>query len=412
MSNITHDIEQIDTPFLRPQSAVLARRLAEPRRFIIVVAGPRQVGKTTLVRQVVEASGLLNRYASADEPTLRGAPWLEQQWEAARLEAADAGSDGAALVVDEVQKVPAWAETVKRLWDEDTRARRRLKVVLLGSSPLLVGRGLTESLAGRFEVLRLPHWSLAEMRAAFGWSLDRYLFHGGYPGAAPLVDDPARWVRYVLDSLVETTLSRDVLLLTRVDKPALLRRLFELGCACSGQVLSYTKMLGQLHDAGNTTTLAHYLDLLAGAGMLTGLQKYSGSAVRRRGSSPKLQVLNTALMTATAGLTPAQARADGGFWGRLIESAVGAHLANSDATGACEVSYWREANREVDFVVRAGRSVTAIEVKSGRARETRPGMEAFAAAFKPKRRLLVGGDGLALEEFLLRPVEHWVGDGA
>ena len=132
------------------------------------------------------------------------------------------------------------------------------------------------------------------MRAAFGWTLEQYFFYGAYPGAAELIDDPERWRRYILDSLIETTISRDILLLTRVDKPALLRRLFQLGCAYSGQILSYQKMIGQLADAGNTTTLAHYLELLQGAGMLAGLAKYSSGQVRQRGSSPKLQVLNTA----------------------------------------------------------------------------------------------------------------------
>jgi len=394
--------------FSRPHARQLARRLRERRRFIQVVAGPRQAGKTTLVRQVVEAAGLVHRYASADEPALRGHEWIGQQWDAARLAVRDAGRRGALLVLDEVQKVTGWSETVKRLWDEDTRAKLALKVVLLGSAPLLIQRGLTESLAGRFEVLRLPHWSYAEMREAFGFSLEQYLFYGGYPGAAPLIKEPARWVRYVVDSLIETTISRDVLLLTRVDKPALLRRLFEVGCRYSGQILSYTKMLGQLQDAGNATTLAHYLDLLAGAGMLAGLQKFAGGAARSRGSIPKLQVLNTALMTAQSGMSFEEARANREFWGRLVESAAGAHLANAAATGACEVFYWRERNREVDFVARAGRTVTAIEVKSGRAREAQAGMDAFAAAFKPARMLLVGGDGIALEEFLAKPVEHWV----
>jgi hypothetical protein len=297
---------------------------------------------------------------------------------------------------------------VKRLWDEDARTRLPLRVVLLGSAPLLVQRGLAESLAGRFEILHLPHWSFAEMRAAFAYSLEQYLYFGGYPGAAPLADDPPRWRRYLLDALVETTIARDVLLLTRVDKPALLRRLFELGCRYSGQVLSYTKMLGQLHDAGNTTTLAHYLELLAGAGMLTGLPKFAGAAVRSRGSSPKLQVFNTALLTAQSGLTPAEARADHEFWGRLTESAVGAHLANAAACGACELFYWREGNREVDFVLRAGRAVVAIEVKSGRAPVALPGLAAFSEAFKPKRTLLVGSDGIPVEEFLSRPVTDWL----
>ena len=392
-------------PFQRPQAAELARRLAEPRRFIQVVAGPRQVGKTTLVQQVTEAVKVPVRFASADEPTLRGAEWIAQQWEAARLAT---GSQGSLLVVDEVQKAVGWSESVKRLWDEDTRARRRLKVVLLGSAPLLVQQGLTESLAGRFEILRLPHWSLAEMRAAFNFSVDEYVYFGGYPGAAPLVREPPRWRRYILDALVETTIARDVLLLTRVDKPALLRRLFELGCRYSGQVLSYTKMLGQLQDAGNTTTLAHYLELLAGAGLLTGLTKFSGRAARQRGSSPKLQVLNTALMSAQSGLSFEEARADHELWGRLVESAVGAHLANAAAAGECELSYWRERNYEVDFVTRAGRAVTAIEVKSGRAQDTYPGLAAFAEAFKPTRKLLVGADGIPVDEFLLSPVARWM----
>ena len=246
------------------------------------------------------------------------------------------------------------------------------------------------------------------MRAAFGWSLDQYLFYGGYPGAAPLIREPERWARYIIDALIETTISRDVLLLSRVDKPALLRRLFELGCRYSGQVLSYTKMLGQLQDTGNATTLAHYLDLLAGAGMVTGLQKFAGQAVRQRGSSPKLQVLNTALMTAQTGLTLKEARADREFWGRLTESAVGAYLANAAAVGSVELFYWRDRNKEVDFIVRAGRRLVAIEVKSGRTREAQPGLTAFAEAFKPQRTLLVGGDGIAVQDFLLQPVEHWV----
>jgi hypothetical protein len=392
--------------FRRPQAAVLAARLAEPRRFLHVVAGPRQVGKSTLVQQVTGELSLPVRYASADEPTLRGADWISQQWEAARLEAS--GEAGAVLVLDEIQKIPSWSETVKRLWDEDTRKKRPLKVVLLGSAPLLMAQGLTESLAGRFETLRLPHWSLAEMRAAFGWSLEQYLYFGGYPGAAPLIVDPGRWARYIADSLIETSIARDVLLLTRVDKPALLRRLFELACRYSGQVLSYTKMIGQLQDAGNTTTLAHYLDLLAGAGMVCGLPKYASDTARSRGSSPKLQVLNTALMTVMSGVSPEQACSDREFRGRLIESAVGAHLANAAAVGECAVYYWRDRGQEVDFVVKARSGLTVIEVKSGRAPQAHPGTAALSAAFKVTRTLLVGDDGIPVEEFLSRPVAQWV----
>ena len=366
------------------------------------------MGKTTLVQQVLSRLDCPQVFVSADEPALRDTAWLTAQWERARLLAMDNVAAGAVLAVDEIQKVSGWSEAVKRLWDEDSRKGLSLRVVLLGSAPLLVQRGLSESLAGRFEILHLPHWSFSEMRAAFGLSYEQYVFFGGYPGAAPLTGDPPRWRRYLLDALVETTIARDVLLLTRVDKPVLLRRLFELGCLYSGQVLSYTKMLGQLHDAGNTTTLAHYLELLAGAGMLTGLPKFAGTAIRSRGSSPKLQVLNTALLTAQSGRTPAEARADDAFWGRLVESAVGAHLANAAAGGLCELFYWRDGNQEVDFVLRAGRTVVAIEVKSGPAPMAHSGLAAFAATFKPKRTLLVGGDGIPVEEFLARPVADWL----
>jgi hypothetical protein len=392
--------------YRRAQGEILTARLREPRRFLQVVAGPRQVGKTTLVRQVLDDWGPRATWASADEPTLRDPAWIEARWEAARLLAPKA----TVLALDEIHKVAGWSETVKRLWDDDTAARRKLRVVLLGSAPLLLQRGLTESLAGRFEVIRLGHWSLAEMRAAFGWDVERFLRYGGYPGAAPLVTDPARWRRYVLDALIETTLSRDVLLLTRVDKPALLRRLFELGCRYSGQVLSYTKMLGHLQDAGNTTTLAHYLELLHGAGMLVGLPKFAGSAVRQRGSIPKLLVMNVALMNAQHDLLPDEALRDGDRRGRVVESAVGAHLAAAAAAGDCGLFYWREKNHEVDFVVKVGRRVVAIEVKSGRRHDALPGMAAFLKAFPGARPLLVGGDGIRLEAFLEKPASSWLAD--
>ena len=397
-----------ETEFVRPYANELFDRLREPRRFIQVVSGARQVGKSTLVGQVVPMTGLPCRSVSADRPTLRGPDWIEVQWEAARSLARRAGKDGALLVLDEVQKILRWSDSVKQLWDEDTRTRLPLRVVLLGSAPLQVQRGLAESLAGRFEILHLPHWSYSEMRDAFGWDLEQYVFYGAYPGAAPLTNQFDRWLRYVCDSLIETTISRDVLLLTRVDKPALLRRLFELGCAYSGQLLSFNKMIGQLQDAGNTTTLAHYLELLSGAGMVTGLQKYSGRPLRTKGSIPKLQVFNTALMSAIAELPLKAARQNREYWGRLVESAVGAHLINAASTGSCQVYYWRARNIEVDFVVRSKGRLAAIEVKSGKARRTMPRLAAFSDAFGPARKLLVGGDGIPLEDFLAEPVEHWL----
>lgn len=395
-------------PYRRPVYEAILGRAHEPRRFLQVLAGPRQVGKTTLARQVMDAVGVPAHSASADDPALREHGWLETQWEIGRLRARNGGRAGGLLVMDEIQKVPAWAESVKRLWDEDTAAGLALRVMLLGSAPLLVQKGLTESLAGRFELIRVSHWSYSEMRDAFGWSLEQYLFFGGYPGSADLVGDEERWARYILDSLVETTLSRDILLLTRVDKPVLLRQLFRLGCDRSGEVVSYTQMLGQLPGAGNTTTLAHYLELLSGSGLLTGLPKHAGDVIRQRGSSPKLLVLNTALIGASSGLSFTAARADAQLWARLAETAVGAHLANDRVRGI-ELGYWRKGSQQVAYVAsrRGGGPPLGFDVELG-PRPTSSGFSAFEHLNPGARRLVVGGRGIDLEEFLSEPVSHWL----
>jgi len=393
--------------FKRPQYAFLAGRLREPRRFIQVLQGPRQTGKTTLARQLMDGAGFRSHYATGDEPGLRDRDWLVQQWERGRALAS--GESPALLVLDEIQKVPAWSETVKRLWDEDSRAELSLHVLLLGSSSILVARGLSESLAGRYEIVPITHWTFAEMRECFGFDAEQYIYYGGYPGAAPLIGDGDRWSRYIIDALIEPTISRDILHMTRVDKPGLLRRLFDLGCAYSGQVLSYQKMLGQLQDAGNTTTLAHYLDLLESAGLLAGLKKYAGGKARRRASSPKFLVLNTALMSAAGGMTYDDAQKQRDTWGRLVESAVGATLFNGLRVRGAEVCYWAGRNREVDFVVARGNEVTAIEVKSGRKKGSLPGMAEFSKKFRVRRRLLVGVDGIPIEEFLAADPMSWLG---
>lgn len=395
--------------FSRPQATLLLHRLQdEPRRFLQIVAGPRQVGKTTLARQVAERAGPPCRIASADAPDMRGPHWVAEQWQQARqLIGGDVRE--ALLVLDEVQKVPDWSSAVKWLWDEDTASGLNLKVVLTDSSPLLVARGLRESLAGRFEMLRLPHWNLSEMRAAFGWTLEQFLFYGGYPGAVPLISEPDHWTSYIREGLVETSISRDVLLMQRVDKPALLHRLLDLGCTHPCQILSYNKMLGQLQDPGNTVTLAHYLELLSGAGLLAGLQQYSAAAVRQRASSPKLQVFNTALLSALAKRGDLTAgRADRAWWGWLTEAAVGAHLINQAAGGDCEVFYWRRSPHEVDFVVRRESALAAIEVKSERLRPAASGMHRFRELFRPTHMLWVGVDGIDVEEFLSEPIAHWL----
>jgi len=384
-----------------------AHRLQEPRRFLQVVTGPRQVGKTTMVRQALAKQPALDNgqpspqhYCSADAPGLQGRAWLLSQWETARAMAAQAGS--CVLVLDEIQKLPRWTDEIKQLWDEDTAAQRNVKVVLLGSAPLLIARGLTESLSGRFEMTRLGHWTYKEMRDGFGFSLDQYIFFGGYPGAAPLIEDEARWASYVRDALMETTISKDVLLMAPVHKPALLRRVFDLACHHSGQILSYQKMLGQLDDAGNTTTLAHYLDLLQGAGMVCGLQKYMGQVVRQRASSPKLQVYNTALMGASAvsaGTGFQHVRAQSALWGRWVESAVGAELLARHLTHSSThplIYYWNNGQKEVDFVLNTGPQLQALEVKSGLQVGNVSGLDAFVQLHPEARPLVVGTGGMPL----------------
>ncbi len=390
--------------FKRQQHSILLDRLKEPRRYIQIISGPRQTGKTTMVNQVLESVSMPGHYVSFDNPNLRGVIGLDQQWETARFKSQSAG---AVLALDEVQKIPNWSDHIKALWDEDTRSQCNLKVVLLGSSPFLIQKGLTESLAGRFELIRMPHWSFSEMEAAFGWDVDQYIFYGGYPGAAPLAADPVRWANYVVDSIVETTIAKDVLLMTRIDKPSLLRQVFMLGCDYSGQIFSFQKMLGQLHDAGNTTTVSHYIELLAGAGMLAGIHKFSGKRMRQRASSPKLNVLNTALMTATGNLSFENLRNKSDRWGRIVESAIGAHLLNGSLGTPIEVYYWNDGNREVDFVLKSGEEIIGIEVKSGRKRESTPGMGMLAKNYLLKRSLLVGTGGIPVDAFLKTPIPYW-----
>jgi len=361
--------------------------------------GPRQVGKTTLVTQLVAQYSYSYHFVSADAVSAAGTVWLEQQWETARLLMKQQEGQEFLLIIDEIQKIANWSETVKLLWDTDTREGNTVKVILLGSSRLLLQQGLTESLAGRFETMYMGHWSFREMQGAFGWDAHKYAWFGGYPGAAALVDEEDRWKRYVRDSLIDTSISRDILMLTRVDKPALMRRLFELGCNYSGQIMAYSKMLGQLVDAGNTTTLAHYLGLLDTAGLLAGLEKYDSKLIRKRSSSPKFQVHNTALISAQRDDNFDEIRRQPGQWGRIVESAVGAHLLNSAYSGGYNIHYWREGRYEVDFVLERRGKVIGLEVTSGN-KHTGVAMPAFSKAVVPDKELLVGASGIPWADFL------------
>lgn len=391
--------------FKREQLKILKARVAEPRRFIQTLLGPRQVGKTTLIDQLINEIKIPFYSVVADDTQGNDTVWIDQQLEAARLKLRSSGANELLLIIDEIQKIENWSEAVKKNWDLDTSKKTAIKVILLGSSRLMLQKGLTESLAGRFEVIPIMHWSYAEMNKAFGYNADEYVWFGGYPGAASLIKDEQRWKEYIRHSLVETTISKDILMLTRIDKPALLKRLFELSCAYSGQILSYNKMLGQLHDAGNTTTLSHYLDLLDASGLVTGLEKYSKEQLRTRASSPKLQVMNTALFSIFSNTTLKQVSAQPAEWGRHVESAIGAHLVNNAKSCDMKVFYWREQNDEVDFVLQKKNKIIAIEVKSGKNSKA-PGMSAFSKKFKPYKTLLVGKPGISWQEFLkINPAE-------
>jgi len=377
----------------------LTERIKEQRSFIQVVTGPRQVGKTTLILQLLKNIGIGNTYESADAIMNSNSEWIVQVWESARFVMKATQAIDYLLVIDEVQKIDNWSEIVKQQWDKDSRNGTNIKVILLGSSRLLLQKGLTESLAGRFETIHLGHWSFDEMETAFGWTLEQYIYFGGYPGSATLIKDEQRWKNYIKDSLIETSISKDILMLTRVDKPALLKRLFEIGSIYSCQILSYTKLMGQLQDAGNTTTLSHYLELLSDAGLLVGIEKYAGNVIKKRSSSPKFQVYNNALLTAQSNYSYFEVRNNPKEWGRLVESIIGAHLINYSVSDRYQLFYWRENNNEVDFVIEKSGKVIAIEVKSGRRGENK-GMSEFAKKFNPDKVLLVGTGGIDIGVFL------------
>lgn len=426
--------------YVRPVATTLKARLAEQPRLIQILAGPRQVGKTTLVSQVMGArpapsfwvvaadpqalpsvvSGL-----HATEPATQAIPpspeWLQSQWMLAASRAAAwalaeqrrtalVGTTAPplpfVLVIDEIQKVEQWSSLVKGLWDANRLASAPMHVVLLGSAPLLMQQGLTESLAGRYELIRMTQWSFEEMNEAFGLTIDEYIYFGGYPGSAPLIGQEERWRSYIRDAIIEPSIEKDVLQMTRVDKPALLRQLFEVGCSYSGQILSLDKVAGLL-GRGHTQTLAENLIRLSQAGLLSGLHKYAGQVVRQRASPPKFQVHDNALMSALSPHDYTQARADRSHWGRLVESAVGQHLLNS-ADRDTRLHYWREGDKEVDFVVERRRQLAAIEVKSSAPYASHAGLKAFCSRHPDAKPLLVGADELDIGTFLLSPVSQWL----
>lgn len=398
--------------------------MREEPRFLVLVTGPRQTGKTTGALQALDEVGIPSQYVAVDSPVQsaslavpenvstekppfgqRDLLWLFRIWETARSKALHSSS-GFVLVIDEIQQISGWARLVKGLWDEDRRKGSSLRVAILASAPLLMQKNLGESLVGRFETLQFTHWSYTEMSEAFGFDLDQYVYFGGSPGGATL-RDPVRWRQYVRTSWVAPVIQRDVLGITRVDRPTLLRQVFEIGVRRSGQILSYNKMRVQLQDTGNTTTLARYLELLSRVGMLAGLEKSTGSHIQLRRSSPKLNVFNTAFLSAYSNLTIEQAKADRTFWGHLVESAVGAHLLNTGWIDRTRIYYWRDRHSEVDFVLRRGSHLVAVEVRSRPRIRDKRGLAGFSRRFPHAKKLVVGANGVPLSEFLSAPSSYW-----
>ncbi len=381
---------------------VLKNRLNEPRRTIQIVLGPRQVGKSTAVRDVLKQHTGPVVYALADQSMPLGSEWIARHWAEARGQVQK--NERVILALDEIQKVPGWTSDVKRLWDEDTYNERDIHVILTGSSALTLQKGLSESLLGRFEVIWMPHWSFEECRAAFGWGLEDYFFFGGYPGAVAYCQDEDRWRNYMMTSMIEPVLTRDIALLTTVHNPALLRRLFFLACEYTAQELSYRKIQGIFQDVSNPVTIVAYQRMLEQSFLIAGLQKWSGGALQKRNSSPKWLSLNTGLVTAIQNKNRAELKTDPVFRGRLVETSIGAHLFNQSMLYNFEVYYWREGNMEIDFILRKGNKLIAMEVKSGFDSDTRA-FTVFLRKYPRARVMLVGGQGMPIEAFLTTPVK-------
>lgn len=385
--------------YKRAEYQVIMNRLKEQRKFIQVVMGARQIGKSTVVKQVLKDLDAPYQLFSADNVPTINSTWISDCWAAIRSLKKSKGWENVILVIDEIQKITNWSEVVKKEWDDDTFHDRNIKVLLLGSSRVLLEKGLSESLAGRFEEIRMSHWNYQEMQECFGFSLDQYLFYGGYPGAASLIDDDDRFSQYIQSAIIEATINKDILMDTPISKPALLRQTFELGAAYSGELLSLNKMLGSLQDAGNTVTLAGYINLLDESGLLCGLQKFSIDMARRRASIPKLQVYNNALKMVYSPFTFEQAILDRKSWGRIFESSIGAYLVSQAFVHRFEIFYWRERDDEVDFILRKKGSIVAIEVKSNAEKRTE-GLDKFRQLFKPQAAFIVGDSGISADDFL------------
>ncbi|NBX93829.1 MAG: ATP-binding protein [Proteobacteria bacterium] len=331
----------------RPLAQKLKKRLQDSRCYIQVLVGPRQVGKTTALKAALQGKGV---YETADSPTPLTAEILNQWWDRALQ------NPEKILAVDEIQKIAGWSEVIKRRWDE---APYSLKVVLTGSSALLLEKALGESLAGRFELIRATHWNFSEAHEAFGMTLQQFIEFGCYPGSLSLLPEIDRWGDYIRDSIVESVLGRDLLMLHPVSNPALLRQVFSLALGMPAHVLSLQKMVGQLQSKISLPTLQSYLSLLGQAFLVSGISKYSANLFREKKSSPKLIVHDNALLRAF--VRPIESTLSGEVMGYYFENAIGARFVEA----GWDTFYWKSGDKEVDYVVHGPQGEKyAIEVKS------------------------------------------------
>ncbi|MCY3999882.1 MAG: AAA family ATPase [Bacteroidetes bacterium] len=395
---------------------------------IIAATGPRQTGKTTIANQACDRLnrlGFLTWYIPLDNVehdvseytsgigTMRvgtkpDAELLINIWQNAR-KASEKSDQGLVLVLDEIQTIPQWSNLVKSLWDNDRREGFKVRPIILGSAAWRMLVGINESLAGRFITQKITHWSYREMTECFRLNVDEYVFFGGYPGAFYSRRPEKRqeyWHNYIQTSIISPIFDRDIMGLTRIRKPALMRRLMDLGPSLSAQLISYNKLLGQLQDKGNSTTISGYLDLLSDVGFLTCISRYTPRPHVGKASSPKLNVLNTAIMTVGSGHSFPGVLNHSTDWGRIVESAVGAHLLNSSGF-ASKIHYWRDEPHEVDYVVSRGPDLLGIDVKSGSSTK-KGGLNAFKRRFPNAKTMIVGPNGIPLHDFFSLTADEWL----
>ena len=354
---------------------IIKLRMDETSPLLQIIQGPRQVGKTTALQQYYDSNHKRTPIHFVSGDVISSALWIQEQWQIAR----DAEK---ILIIDEIQKIPNWSEMIKKLWDEDKRKRLKPKCILTGSSSLSLQKGLSESLTGRFESISANHWSYQQSNQLHIMDLDEYLIYGGYPKSYSFMKDKKRWVDYITHSIVETVIGKDILMQAYVKSPALFRQAFYLLTSFPAQVISYNKLLGQLQDKGNIDLIKSYIELYESAYLIKTIQKFSGSEIRKKTSSPKIIIMAPALASfhRIESLTDDER-------GRIFESAVGAEFIKAQF----KPYYWADGDYEVDFVLEYKKNLIAIEVKSGKKKRS-SSLEVFKKKYPTVKIIYINKD--------------------